>query len=222
MQEEEQQPTSLFDFVKLKENKYTIDLNTKEIEEYIETSEYDINKNFKPTIYHLLYHFTEQITSENKSTAEDQQKSRYFQDTRLCYECGKVGHIESNCFKRKTKSCILCSSTEHIKSECPQIICSKCNLSGHRYKECKERIDKEYRFGICQQCPNRHTNMECTLHWRKYITEGKKKSSIKYACNNCLSTEHFIDDCTIRKNKSSIFCKDYKFYIRRGKRINKK
>lgn len=46
-------------------------------------------------------------------------------DTRMCYQCKKVGHIRENCPKSKTLSdarlCYQCKKVGHIRENCPQL-----------------------------------------------------------------------------------------------------
>lgn len=159
----------------------------------------------------LFYHSYEMNDEDKRKSAETNgnEQSRYFLDTRICYKCGKIGHIDSKCPDRIKQLCILCGCIDHQRYNCLQIICTKCNKHGHRFRECRENVDHRQKYHLCDRCPNRHTIRDCPLSWRKYKYFGLENLSINMSCSFCLKEDHFIDDCTIRKSKNSIFTEKY-------------
>lgn len=169
------------------------------------------NENNKDDLLSLFFHSYESNIEDKKSNFDESENTqkRYFADTRICYNCGEIGHIDSKCPKRISKICILCGSTDHIRYNCPLVICSKCGFCGHRFKDCRENIDRRKRYNFCFRCPNKHIINDCSYHWRKYRYNRLDSKQINKCCCYCLSSNHFIDDCHIRKSKNSIFTVKY-------------
>ncbi|ELA46858.1 hypothetical protein VCUG_01632 [Vavraia culicis subsp. floridensis] len=222
---------SLFDFSK----NGSINVNAEKIVLFIKRC-FDVHnkeqlfKNFKEFIsdennkyefLSLFYHSFESSDSEvSDNTESENAQLRYFADTRVCYGCGETGHVESKCPKRTQQICILCGYTDHPRFNCPQIVCTKCGLCGHRYRECKENVDRRKRYIICTRCPNKHTIPDCPLTWRRYKFDRLSKNSVRMSCCNCLKNDHFVDDCDLRRSKTSIFTGYYEqmVYHRRWNR----
>lgn len=164
----------------------------------------------------LFYHSYELDDNDKKGSVESKgnERSRYFLDTRICYKCGKIGHIDIKCPDRVKQLCILCGCIDHSKYNCLLIICSNCNKHGHRYRNCREMFDTKQKFRFCDRCPNRHTVRDCPLSWRRYKYYNPENIAINMSCSFCLGDDHFIDDCNIRKSKNSIFTEKYEEMLR--------
>lgn len=205
---------TLFKFVKKENNKYVINLDDPEIQDYIK------NQNLKnisnEDLMSLFFHYTE-IPTESSIYNLENLNYRYFGDNRICYTCGETGHIENKCKKKNQLVCILCGNNDHEKYSCPQIVCQKCNLCGHKFKDCNEKVDRK-RFCICRKCPYKHSISECSFFWRKYKLLHNHFKIFRRSCPVCFSDKHFIDDCHENKSKFSIFTNKFKFLINRSKK----
>lgn len=164
------------------------------------------DENKKSEFLSLFYHSYESEDAEiNENKENESTQLRYFADTRVCYNCGEVGHVEGKCPLKTQQVCILCGYNDHIRYNCPQIICAKCGLCGHRYRDCKEEIDRRKRYMICTRCPNKHTVPDCSLIWRRYKFDKLNRNEIRMSCCNCLKKDHFVDDCDGKRSKNGIF-----------------
>lgn len=215
-----------------------IDLNDENVQEYIEKY---LGREFREELekdpieflgieenkiefYSLFYHSFESFEEKNKKDKEnsESEQRRYYADTRICYKCGLTGHIDSKCPERTKNLCILCGCTDHQRFNCPQIVCAKCGMCGHRFRDCRESFDQKRRYNLCKSCPNRHSIDDCPLVWRKYKFSTLENRLIKMACSFCCKTDHFIDDCQVRKTKNSIFTEKVDEIVYFNRRIPKK
>lgn len=170
----------------------------------------------------LFYHSYEASDTEIDSTIDNETaQMRYFMDTRVCFNCGEAGHIDYKCPKRIQQLCILCGDINHVRFNCPQIVCTKCGRCGHKFRECKEEVDRRTKYAICSRCPNRHTVADCPLSWRRYRFDRLRNTNIRMSCCYCLSTGHFIDDCNLTRSKTSIFTGHYERMVYCRRRSNR-
>ena len=82
------------------------------------------------------------ITNTNNQYSEE--KTGNSSGVQFCHWCGKLGHLESGCW-RKTGKCLICGSSEHRLPDCqsfkpnvPTITCSQCS-GNHLGKDCPNR-----------------------------------------------------------------------------------
>jgi len=229
---------NLFDFIEKVDNSVCIlDLNNPEVIKYlvrdvkgacIGTSDEEASK------VDLLSIFNQSLDTSidrNLELTSDNRASRYFADNRICFNCGKIGHVDRKCPSKNVKTCILCSGHDHTKGSCPQIVCLRCGMCGHRIKDCKtlyksldnnskiNKVDNGLRFKMCNKCPNEHSMFDCPRKWRVYLTsslENLEMNRIRKICVNCFSDDHFLDDCyKHRHSKTSIFCNSFYKYIKK-------
>ncbi|PIO12339.1 hypothetical protein AB205_0068730, partial [Aquarana catesbeiana] len=59
----------------------------------------------------------------------------YAGQPRLCYKCGKSGHVTNVCTILK---CNLCGEVGHISSTCEKVKCNLCGGLGHFHRDCPE------------------------------------------------------------------------------------
>lgn len=177
---------SLFDFV---DNNY-INLKSEEVLNFLKDT------NLNEFCLEMFYH-TKNLQSEEETIIKKSNKksSRYFGDTRICYNCLQRGHTDQNC-QHKINRCSLCLSTDHLKNDCPMIICMKCYRLGHKFIECLDA--KRDRFLNCKRCNGLHLKRDCP-DWRIFkvsksdnIIGGKKKKKI---CAICINKGHLAEDC---------------------------
>ncbi len=68
---------------------------------------------------------------------------------KLCYICGKAGHVRAECSQ---KHCYACGRLGHVRADCPtpsEDVCDRCYQKGHRRAECRsERVEPE----VCDRC----------------------------------------------------------------------
>ncbi|KRH91840.1 E3 ubiquitin ligase interacting with arginine methyltransferase, partial [Pseudoloma neurophilia] len=168
----------------------------------------DLDEEELLSLFYHSFETSQRSSTINKDNSENEQR-RYFMDTRICYKCGKTGHIDSQCPDRVKQLCILCGCIDHQRYNCYQIICLNCNKHGHRVRDCKEKVDQKSKFSTCNKCPGRHTVRDCPITWRRYKIYDLDNRPIKMSCSNCFANDHFLDDCFIKRSKSSIFTKRF-------------
>ncbi|CAI9579893.1 unnamed protein product [Staurois parvus] len=73
----------------------------------------------------------------------------YAGQPRLCFKCGRSGHVASVCSIMK---CNLCGEVGHVSSTCENIKCNLCGRLGHLHRDCpvafhnrdEESVDEEF------------------------------------------------------------------------------
>ena len=78
-------------------------------------------------------HVVQYVNTERVKNSSDQLSKK---ETRVCYGCGKAGHISSNCRVKNEKSAVASTS---FKSEKQKLKCSFCGKMGHLLSNCFKR-----------------------------------------------------------------------------------
>jgi protein AIR1/2 len=110
--------------------------------------------------------------------------------------------------------CELCADPGHVRYRCALSYCVKCRRVGHQPRACRENKDPRV-SELCQDCPSaRHSVADCPRTWRKYkLNKMREKRPILKACPACLSTDHFVDDCSSDAMSFSIFTSSFDEYL---------
>lgn len=125
---------------------------------------------------------------------------RYFQDTLLCYECRKTGHLARDCEEKVATICGLCGTAGHKRTSCPQRICRNCENTGHDEKSCRKRpVASEHRK--CKYAKH-HSAQDCPSFYRTYII-NKEPVVSRRTCALCFSSSHFTSDCSDSRKHSN-------------------
>ena len=120
-----------------------------------------------------------------------------------CLECGKSGHIESECWKNEV--CKVCNKSGHIASKCwKNEVCEVCNKPGHIADVCRRRDgkDKNDRAGKqprkdCTRCgAMQHKSSECPMYDPTLV--HKEPCTI---CKNYFGRNYYHreDHCMVKK-----------------------
>ncbi|PHH66920.1 hypothetical protein CDD81_5272 [Ophiocordyceps australis] len=127
----------------------------------------------------------------------------------LCRNCDELGHISKYCPKEK------------VIFERPKIICSNCNLEGHRIRDCKEpRKDKfacrncgksGHKAADCDEPPNLN-NVQCRKcdEYGHFAKDCPKASAI--VCRNCDQEGHMSRDCPQPRDWSKVQCSNCQLF----------
>ncbi|XP_013783322.1 cellular nucleic acid-binding protein-like [Limulus polyphemus] len=103
----------------------------------------------------------------NPSDTKTQNKSDSFQ----CYNCGKVGHMAKNCFKKSKRN--------------EQTVCYNCGITGHMARDCRHPRKQERQN--CYNCGKvGHMAKNC-------FKKSKRNEQTVYY--NCGITGHMAHDC---------------------------
>ncbi|PHH77241.1 hypothetical protein CDD82_3601 [Ophiocordyceps australis] len=121
----------------------------------------------------------------------------------LCRNCDELGHIAKYCPQEK------------VIFERPKIICSNCNIEGHRLRDCKE--PRKDRFA-CRNCgKSGHKAADCdeppnldNVQCRKcdeygHFAKDCPKASVM-VCRNCDQEGHMSRECPEPRDWSRVQC----------------
>lgn len=143
------------------------------------------------------------------------ESRRYFQETLVCYECRKSGHVARECKERPPLVCALCGEMGHRKSRCHRRVCGVCELTGHNERDCFQRRP----WRKCMPCiyPD-HCASACPAYRMRALSSSpggapSKAQLLRKSCACCCGETHFLGECKQRDPLSNTtFYRDFRTY----------
>lgn len=110
-------------------------------------------------------------------------------DERVCYNCGKVGHIQLDCTKerKERRRCYNCNKFGHIAMDCDQRRKERSNIAikrGSDDEDEKEPTERHYAMSAKVQTTKYKHENEWNGDWKRKAT-----------CYRCRATGHISSEC---------------------------